>query len=130
MARCIQSVQLSEYKLKLKHKKPCKECPWRLEAPKGWLGGQSPEMYADAVDNNEVPACHLKDFGPDSDKTAMCVGALSTMANQCKAAHNTKGGEKARQTVGRNMLCFLHVAAFYKHHTNKVYLTPMLRENN
>lgn len=115
--------------MKLKHKKPCNECPWRKTALAGWLGGHDPNYYADAVDNNEVPACHQIDFGPDSDKTAMCAGALATMANQCKSAYNTDGGEEARQIVGKNDNCFQHVGLFYQHHTGEIYTIPMLRNN-
>jgi hypothetical protein len=85
-------------------------------------------MYADAVDNNEVPACHKQDHGPESDKTAMCAGALSTMANQCKSANNTEGGEDARREVGRNDDCFQHVALFYQYHTGQQYVPFLLRQ--
>jgi hypothetical protein len=114
--------------VKLKHKKPCSECPWRKAAPQGWLGGHPPEYYADAAQNNEVPACHLQDFGPDDHKTAMCAGALATMANQCKAADNTAGGEAARRVVGRNNDCFPHLMAFYEYHAGKPYVHPILRD--
>lgn len=116
--------------MKLYHKKPCKECPWRLIAPSGWLGGYTPEQYADAVNNNEIPACHLQDHGPNSDATAMCAGALGTMSNQCKSAYNTEGGDSARTEVGKNPDCFQHIADFYQHHADRVYVHPFLRENH
>lgn len=113
--------------MQLKYKKPCHECPWRKDAPAGWLGGHSAETYADAVDNNEVPACHLNDYGPKAPRTAMCAGALGTMSNQCKSAYNTDGGDAARQVVGQNPECFSHVAEFYTHHTDQAYVPPILR---
>jgi len=117
--------------MKLRHKKPCKECPWRKCAPAGYMGGYDPATYADAVDNNEVPACHLKDdFGPDDDRTSMCVGALTTMIKQCKSAYNTKGGEEARKKIADTDLgdCFDHVRLFYEHHAGKPYVPFLFRK--
>lgn len=53
--------------MELFHRKPCKECPWRLEAPQGYLGGHSPEFYADAVAENEIPEKRLENFYDDED---------------------------------------------------------------
>lgn len=112
----------------LGRKTPCHECPWRIGSPQGYLGGHPPEMYADAVDNNEVPACHLRDNGPNSRMTDMCAGALATMANQCKSACNTEGGEDARRIVGRRSDCFAHVADFYEYHAGKKYVNYVMRQ--
>lgn len=114
--------------MKLKHKVPCSECPWRKCAPAGWLGGYTPEKYTDAVGGNEVPACHNKDFGPKSDKTAMCVGALAVIANSCSIPHKTPGGLEARNKIGRRDDCFAHYALFYQHHAGKPYVHPLLRQ--
>ena len=113
--------------MQLKHTKPCNQCPWRKDSPQGWLGGYSPELYADAVDNNEVPACHLQDKGPDDNKTAMCAGALATMYMQCKSAYNTPGGDEARKVVGLNIDCFSNVYEFYKYHAGKDYKPAIFR---
>lgn len=114
--------------MKCKHKTPCNECPWREIAPAGWLGGHSPSFYADAVQNNEVPACHLQDHGPDNDRTAMCAGALSVMANACISAWKTEGGDEARQKVGRRDDTFKHPSLFYEHHAGTPYVHPLARK--
>lgn len=114
--------------MKLIHKIPCGECPWRENAPQGWLGGHTAEMYADAVANGEVPACHLQDFGPESDRTAMCVGALATAANACQSLWKTEGGERARKVIGRREDCFDHVRAFYRYHTGTEYIPYVVRQ--
>lgn len=114
--------------MKLKHKHPCGECPWRKKAPAGWLGGFTAEHYTDAVRNNEVPACHNKDFGPESDKTAMCVGALAVMSNSCVLADKTPGGLEARAYIGRRQDVFQHYTQFYEYHAGKPYLHPLLRD--
>jgi len=112
----------------LRHIAPCSECPWRLSAPAGWLGGHTPELYADAVANNEVPACHRQDHGPENPRTAMCAGALAVAANACILPHNTEGGPEARIAVGRREDCFGHPAKFYEHHAGKPYVSFMLRK--
>ncbi len=108
---------------------PCKECPWRLAAAAGWLGGITPEFYTDAVTANEVPACHLKDFGPGDKKTAFCVGSLAVMANACIAPHQSEGGEAARKVIGKRADCFKHPRDFYKHHAKKDYVHPLFRSS-
>ncbi len=113
--------------MKLRHKTSCAECPWRPEAPAGWLGGFTPEYYTDAVMNNEVPACHLTDYGPGDCRTSMCAGALATMANGCVSAWKTVGGEEARQTVGRSEAAFAHPYKFFEHHAEEPYTHPLLR---
>lgn len=114
--------------MKLKHTTPCAECPWRKESAPGWLGGYPPELYADAVQENEVPACHLNDHGPDSAKTAMCAGALSVCANSAIIPSKTKGGKEARDIVGQRSDTFKWVRDFFAHHTHgKEYMTPLMR---
>lgn len=117
--------------MKLCHTTPCPECPWRLIAPAGWLGGWSPEYYTDAVLNNEVPACHNQDFGPDDDRTAMCAGALSVMANGAVSAWKTEGGDEARPIVGRRDDTFKHPIFFYQHHSHgEEYVHPLARKKS
>lgn len=117
--------------MELKHKKPCSECPWRLVSPAGWLGGYSPEYYTDAVMNNEIPACHNSDFGPDSSETAMCAGALSVMANACISAWKQEGGEEARKEVGTSQETFYHPTLFYTHHSQgKKWQHPLERQES
>lgn len=120
--------------MRLFHKTPCYECPWRRTALAGWLGGHPAEYYADAVAAGEVPACHRQDHGPESDTTAFCVGALTCMANQAmvpKCQH--KGQELAAQSrdeVGKDSMVFTHHAEFYEHHTDRVWVPRYLRGND
>lgn len=111
------------------HRQPCAECPWRKKAAKGWLGGHTAESYADAVQANEVPACHLRDFGPDDDRTAFCAGSLAVMSNQCVSAWRSDGGDEAKKGVGKRPDCFAHVREFYKHHTEQEYIHPLMRKS-
>jgi hypothetical protein len=115
--------------MKLYHRQPCAECPWRREAPAGWLGGHAAEFYADALAFNETPACHRKDHGPDSDDTAFCAGALSVMANACIRPDERKhaGSVEACASVGPRGDTFGHHAEFYQHHAGEPYRHPLMR---
>lgn len=113
--------------MKLHHATPCSECPWRKAAPQGWLGGFEPEQYADPVANNEVTACHNRDFGPDDDETAFCAGALATMSNACISAWKSEGADDSKKLVGKREDCFQHPAMFYEHHSGVSWVHPLLR---
>lgn len=113
--------------MKLRHKIPCAECPWRKCAAAGWLGGFSPEDYADPVQMNEIPACHNADSGPDSPKSSFCVGALATANNSCTQPHKTEGAIAAAKVIGKRDDCFRWVRDFYKHHAGKEYVLPLVR---
>lgn len=115
--------------MQLHHKTPCAECPWRIDSPAGWLGGFTPEFYTDAVMNNEVPACHLRDYGPDDDDTAMCAGALSTMKHGCQSAWMTEGGDEAKAIVGARDDTFKHPYQFFEHHAGEPYVHPLMRRS-
>jgi hypothetical protein len=113
--------------MKLAHKVPCRQCPWRDNSLQGYLGGTAPEVYADAVRGNHVPVCHMNDYGPDDSRSAFCAGALATMKNACIAAYTPHGAEQARQKVDRRDDCFVHPIAFYEYHAGKSYVSPFLR---
>jgi hypothetical protein len=113
---------------RLVHKTPCKECPWRKASVAGYLGGHSPEWYADVVQENQVPSCHLNDFGPQRPETRFCVGALHTAANACIQVREPPHAAEAKATVGRNPDCFSHPAEFYAHHSGgKPYSSRLMR---
>lgn len=113
------------------HKTPCAECPWRKVSPAGWLGGHPAEYYADAVAAGEVPACHLKDHGPESDDTAFCAGALACMTNQAMLPMGQHPGQEtateARQDTPPNPEVFFHHSQFFEHHTGTKWVPPYLR---
>lgn len=114
--------------MKLRHKDPCAECPWRKNAPAGYLGGHAAEYYADAVSANEIPPCHLQDKGPDNPKSSFCVGALSVAANSCISPHNTDGAVEAKTVIGKRDDTFKWVRDFFKHHTGRDYMPFLLRK--
>lgn len=116
--------------MRLHHKVPCRECPWRKESAAGYLGGWPAEHYADAVQANEIPACHLRDHGPENKDTAFCVGALATSANACILPDKQPGAKEARKEVGRREDCFGHPREFYQHHTGQEYVLRIFRKRS
>jgi hypothetical protein len=117
--------------VELKHRVACAECPWRKEAPAGWLGGHSAEFYADALALNEAPACHMSDFGPFNPQTAFCAGALAVAKNSAISLHHAAGdADSAKQEILRRDDCFANVRDFYRHHTGEEYQIPLLRRLN
>jgi hypothetical protein len=106
--------------LTLIHKTPCAECPWRKDSLKGYLGGNTPEMYADSVQNGEAPACHMRDETHPKGG-AFCVGALQCMANSATLPKDPEP-RAAREIVGRSDKVFNFPALFYKYHTGKDYV--------
>ena len=118
--------------MRLHHRTPCKECPWRKDSLKGYLGGWPVETYADAVAAGEVPACHLHDHGPETDATPFCAGALACMANQAlqppEFHKGQQGAKEARDTVGKLDIVFWHHSQFYEYHAGEAWVPPMLRQ--
>lgn len=111
----------------LHHKTPCRKCPWRKDSLQGYLGGYTPEWYADVVQENQVPSCHLRDHGPSDPETAYCVGALHTASNGCIMPHDARE-RAARNTVGRNDDCFGHPSLFYTYHSfGQTYVSRLIR---
>lgn len=112
---------------RLIHKTPCNECPWRKDSVQGYLGGYDPQWYADVVQDNQVPSCHLRDHGPENPETAYCVGALHTAANGCIMPSDARERE-ARNQVGANPDCFGHPSLFYAYHTfGGRYISRLMR---
>lgn len=112
--------------MKLHHRAPCAECPWRRAAIQGYLGGFAAELYADAVLNNEAPACHKRDHGPDSDDTAFCVGALQVANAACISLWRSPGADEARRVVGTSELTFAHPREFFTYHSFGAPYVPYL----
>lgn len=63
---------------------PCKECPYRKDSAKGWLGDNSLDTYAEPITSDiEIP-CH-KTMSDDK-QMRYCAGLASVRVNSCKSA--------------------------------------------
>lgn len=65
-------------------KAPCNECPFRKNAPKGWLGGLSAKETSDLVLGEANFACH-KTRHKKLDEMSRCKGSQLFLINHCKA---------------------------------------------
>jgi len=67
-----------ETHLKIKHKTPCRDCPWRRKAGPGWLGSeQTPEQWAETAHSDAYVECHVN-------QGKQCAGVAIFRANNCK----------------------------------------------
>lgn len=75
--------------MKVAHKEPCNECPWRRKHPPGWLGGYEIDDFVNQVQRDGPPLpCHKTIPGDGTEARAMCAGALIFMRNSCKSAQH------------------------------------------
>lgn len=119
---------------KLKHTSPCKECPWRKNSLQGFLGGNSAEQYADHLQFNVIPECHLHSTYEDDEtgelvEGVLCAGALATSANACILPRYAEQAE-AREVVGKREDCFQHHRDFFRYHMGEDYVLPFNRPTN
>lgn len=68
---------------------PCVECPWRKEAPPGWLGPNGAKQWLRIAHGESAIACHrtVKQSG-SWDGAKQCAGAASFRANVAKSPRN------------------------------------------
>lgn len=107
--------------MKLKHKTPCDECPWRRNHPAGWLGGYDPEQFTNQVQWDGPPLpCH-KTYKPggDGEAKAMCAGALVFMKNSCKSAKHPAYGDALDHVERDTETVFNWPFEFLEHHKDR-----------
>lgn len=72
----------------VKHKTPCRECPFRRAAPKGWLGGGTvDEWMGDLTVGDCAFACHMAE---SAGKLRYCAGSMILMRNSLKSPRDPK----------------------------------------
>jgi hypothetical protein len=59
---------------------PCHDCPWRRDAPSGWLGGLSAQEWIAEAHGEARIDCHTVNGDPQP----QCAGAAIYRANVCK----------------------------------------------
>lgn len=102
---------------------PCRSCPWRLNAPAGWLGANSPEGYSDELLKDGPLPCHMsvdyedpawehKQFDAES-----CAGAAAVRANTGKLPRDPKEAAYVKK-IGASDNIFTSVHDFIKHHNS------------
>ena len=80
----------------MEHQKtPCRECPFKRDSAKGWLGGFSPEDTRQEALAEHGFDCHLT---RSSTNPKQCAGALLFATRVCKSFRD-KDLEKARKAL-------------------------------
>ena len=108
--------------MKLRHKTPCDECPWRRVHPAGWLGGYKPEEFTQQMQFDGPPLpCH-KTIAPGDTAPAqvsMCAGALIFMRNSCKSAQHPDYGDAREQVEPDPVNVFQWPHEFLAYHNDR-----------
>src|SRR5580765_3841917 len=68
-------------------KKPCKECPFKNDSFKGYLGGFTVEETLQAANSEQSFSCHLTRDKPMNLRTE-CSGRLLYSTKTCKSFRN------------------------------------------
>lgn len=110
--------------MKLRHKKPCNECPFRRVSPAGWLGGYEPEEFTSQIQFDGPPLpCHktirqdeTNDYAALPDYVSMCAGALIHMKNSCKAPYHEQYGDALSKIEADPENVFNWPHEFLNHH--------------
>lgn len=102
-------------KRQLRHREPCKECPFRKRSLPGYLGGHPLEPYRQPPSAGMPTTCHCGDKGADDPRSSFCSGALAVIANDPKVEPLPEYRE-AVEAVGKRADCFDTVEDFADHH--------------
>lgn len=120
-------------------RQPCNDCPFRLNAVKGWLGAGDPDHFVNgALSDYPLPKddnwretgefitalpCHQtvdyedRNWRDSLDESEVCVGALAFCANTGK---DPRDRERSRLVtkIGRRDDVFARPQEFINHHTS------------
>jgi hypothetical protein len=106
-------------------KKMCKECPWRKNAPAGWLGDAAPEEFVHLIRRDVKLPCHAKidyddeDWQSNIEDAPYCAGALLATRKMCKLPRNPEHAKMVKE-VEDNPNHMNH-AEFTEHHNSATY---------
>lgn len=116
-----------------RRRNPCRECPWRRRAIRGWLGPHTPEGLIDMAHGEGPIHCHMsipddyrrvEDDVPDTSVLLQCAGAARFRRHVHKTPRNPTAavGPEDRETV------FATNDEFLEHHAPIYYETIRRRE--
>lgn len=97
--------------MKLKHKKPCAECPFLKTSAKGYFGPNSPEMYFESAHSEAGVECH-QTLGKK--ESHACAGALIHTNLACKR-YRSPELQAMQDAVGKSDKV-LNYKEFWAHH--------------
>ncbi len=97
----------------LRHKTPCKECPWRLASAGGWLGGHPSDYYTDSIRADNPISCHMT--LEEGRREALCAGSLVHYRNKLQKPRRLDLNA-AVESVEPSPLVFRLTQDFTTHH--------------
>lgn len=106
----------------LKHKTPCKQCPWRRTSAPGWLGAATPQEFLGAVLAEADMPCHIAVDYEDPNWQAQlptaptCAGSLAFMQNIAKLPRDPDLAAKRNQVEPDREAVFCRPDEFLSHH--------------
>ena len=99
----------------LRNKEPCRDCPFRVKALPGYLGGHPLEPYAYPPSVGMPTTCHRTDKGAGSPLSGFCAGSLAMIANDPDVTPLAEYAE-AVEAVGPRDDCMTSSDQFREHH--------------
>jgi hypothetical protein len=105
--------------MRKQHSTPCRECPWRVNSPKGWLGAATPVEFVQTSEAEHRMPCHLHvdydqaDWQQQANQAPQCAGRAIHFANRCKQPQEP---DLLRLPADRESV-FVNPQAFIEHHT-------------
>lgn len=109
----------------VRHKTPCKVCPWRRDSAPGWLGAATPQEFLDQTKAEVHMPCHKQvdyeraDWRDQAQAGAFCAGALTFLANHCILPRDPELAQARRQVSADHGVVFSHSQQFLDHHSRK-----------
>ena len=103
--------------MELRHRQPCRECPWRRQHAAGWLGGYQPQRFTQQVLRDGPPLpCHLTIPEQGVPASAVCAGSLVFMLNSCKLPLDPELAAMRAQVTADHVAVFSNAGQFLAHH--------------
>jgi hypothetical protein len=105
--------------MQLPHIDPCVECPLRIDAQPGYLGGYTPEMYIEALEGPASIACHNSPgfHTGEVGKQRQCTGVCGYRANiHLELPDHFVSAIQGIQAIGMDDRFFVTAADFIAHH--------------
>jgi hypothetical protein len=100
----------------VKHRTPCRECPFRRASAAGWLGGGSAtDWYSDIRFGDTAFNCHM---AAKKEKNHYCAGSMIHYANQLKTPRDPQFAADAEQFKPDKVNVFQWAHEFYEHHAD------------
>lgn len=100
----------------VKHKQPCRECPFRRKAAAGWLGGGTVQQWVSDLTFGDVAfVCHM---AAAKDKMHYCAGSMIHKNNQLKQPRDPVMARHQDQYGTDREDVFTWVSEFEAHHAN------------